>query len=113
MKRIALLSVLIGLLAALGAFGYLLSSGGCTPSARQQSAETLVPIVGAVVCQQVTTDPDGRQICQVTADALGKLAPLLRLSQSCPGEASSAVALASASVPLAPVASRAAGGGPP
>jgi len=113
MKRIALLSVLLGFLAALGAIGYLLSSGGCTPAARQQAAGTLAPVVGAVVCQQVTTDPDGRQICQVTAEALGKLAPLLRLSQRCPAGDGMALASASARADPPPVASRGAGGGPP
>ena len=70
----------------------------CTPAERQQAAQTMAPIVGAVVCQQVVEE-DGRQVCQVTADALTKLLPLLRLSEAkalgsageCPLVAGSAV----------------------
>jgi hypothetical protein len=108
------LYVLIGL-SMLLVSGYTLFSGGCTPADRQQAAGTLAPVVGAVICQQVTTDQNGRQICQITADTLGKLAPLLRLSQqNCPVETGGiALASASAAIPPAPVASQAAGGGHP
>lgn len=63
---------------------------GCTQQQAAKAVDAVMPLAATVVCDQVTTDEKGHQVCHLTADAVRALVPVVMAAVSSAAPASSA-----------------------